>query len=289
MNSCRQYRWWKLRDSWLHHLFIKVSWRKMSKKWVCLILPGLDAKGVTDNKWVWCFQFFFISKQITKRDIFLKKDFINKVYKKSCIFWLVVSSSWVWVVISLVLVLIRILILVRILRWNERIRSWLISLHKSWWCISWNEVWRLTERRWGHWGERGCVCLITGMVELHHLVVVHGVHILQILLVILPNIPVLILKILSGTGSFVISISMIKWSFPMSSILNEVLLFLMLLIDFWCVFNRHLLFFLLIVWFLTLCLHFILFVVFRLNRFNFIFVEDFSSLNVKDLLSEESL
>lgn len=58
----------------------------MSKKWVCLILPGLDAKGVTDNKWVWCFQFFFISKQITKRDIFLKKDFINKVYKKSCIF-----------------------------------------------------------------------------------------------------------------------------------------------------------------------------------------------------------
>lgn len=71
----------------------------------------------------------------------------------------------------------------------------------------------------------------------------------------------------------------------MSTILNQIF-FSVNIVDLRCL-DWHLLFLFFIIWLLTFIFDFVLLVVFRLNRLDFVFIQYFSALNVKDLSADQ--
>lgn len=141
--------------------------------------------------------------------------------------------------------------------------------------------WRLIHKgRWSIW-----VWVVIRIVKLHHLIVVHRIHVLQVLLIVVPGVPVFVLEVLPRPGPLFVPLPMIEGILPMPLILYHILMVFVYLRGL----DWHLSLFVLIrlrgLWLLNLAI----FVILRLNRLYLILIQYLSSLHVVNLFANEIL
>ena len=207
---------------------------------------------------------------------------------------LIVSRGYKWILPQVLIRVVWRVMIPIIERWH--LASWneighLVTWHKVWYLIARNIVRYLVSRHEmcrSHIRRRytARVCLIIRVVELHHLIVMHRIHILQILFICLSHIPVFGLMILSGSLSLFVPFPMIKGIFSMTSILNKIMIFV-LFVNLWCL-DWHLFLFIFVL-LRRLLFGFKVFVILRLNWLYLVLIQNFCSLNVKNLLSDLAL